>query len=145
MAQTLNHTIIGLDVGERRIGVARAHAEARLAEPLLTLDRREYPNIFATLTKLLQEHGATEIVVGLPRGMEGQETAQTATIRAFAHELERVTGLPVHMQDEAATSIMAEEELSLRGKPYQKGDIDKLAATYILRDWLEQPATQEAA
>jgi len=79
-------------------------------------------------------------VVGLPRGMQGQHTAQTAEAEAFAKSLRAQSGLPVHMQDEAVTSKQAEDELKGRGKPYGKGDIDALAATYILQDWL---ASQE--
>ena len=79
-------------------------------------------------------------MVGLPRGLDGQRTAQTEEVEAFARGLGERFGLPVHMQDEAVTSKQAEAELEARGKPYGKGDIDALAATYILQDWL---ATQE--
>jgi len=127
---------LGLDVGGRRIGVAVAGIVARLSSPLLTLDRQDAGDIFERIEKLIDEHQVADIVVGLPRGMDGQETGQTAIAREFADELARTCGVVVHMQDEAATSIAAEEELKASGKPYQKGDIDSGAAAIILSDWL---------
>jgi putative holliday junction resolvase len=137
------HNVIGLDVGGRRIGVAVASVEARLATPLVTIDRKDIPDIFPRLVKLLEEQSAEAVVVGLPRGMNGQETEQTAIARQFARELEKACKLPVYLQDEAATSIVAEERLKESRKPYEKGDIDKLAAAYILEDWLLRPVAEQ--
>ena len=75
-------------------------------------------------------------MVGLPRGLEGQSTAQTSEAEALAGSLRERFGLPVHMQDEALTTKHAEVELRSRGKPYVRADVDALAATYILQDWL---------
>lgn len=123
-----------MDVGERRIGVARAGVEARLAQPLTTLIHDD--DIWQTLAWLIEEQQADTVVVGLPRGLDGQETAQTGVARAFASALEQRLKVAVYLQDEAVTSKRAEAELDARGKPYQKGDIDALAATYILEDYL---------
>jgi putative Holliday junction resolvase len=82
------------------------------------------------------EQGAVGLVIGLPRGLDGQETAQTRAVREFAEQLKPAVQLPYYWQDEAVTSRQAEEELKSRGKPYQKGDIDALSATYILEDFL---------
>jgi putative holliday junction resolvase len=68
--------------------------------------------------------------------MDGQETQQTRDTERFVSLLRDKTGLTVHMQDEALTSQKAEAELQARHKPYQKGDVDALAATYILEDYL---------
>ncbi len=135
MAQT--HNILSLDVGNRRIGVALASLEARLPKPLLTIDRQEHEDVFVRIKELIAEHEAEAVVVGLPRGMEGQETEQTVIARKFARELEHACMVEVFLQDEAATSLDAKDELEASGKPWEKGDVDKLAATYILRDWLE--------
>ncbi len=128
--------VLALDIGERRIGVAIAHLEARIPRPLATIDRQTEPDIFKTLTDLAQEHNAETIVVGLPRGMDGQETAQTTSVREFASQLKESFSGTLALQDEAGTSLVAEEELQAKGGAYEKGDIDKLAATYILQDWL---------
>jgi putative Holliday junction resolvase len=132
--QTTPRAILALDVGDRRIGVARAGVEARLAQPLTTLLHDD--DIWQTLARLIEEQQADTVVVGLPRGLDGQETAQTGVARAFAGTLEQRLKVAVYLQDEAVTSKRAETELNARGKPYQKGDIDALAATYILEDYL---------
>lgn len=136
MQTPLPKSILALDVGEKRIGVARAGLEARLAQPLTTLDHND--NIWQTLAKLIGEQQVDTVVVGLPRGLDGQETAQTGVVRVFAAALEQRLKVAVYLQDEAVTSAQAEAELAARGKPYQKGDIDALAATYILEDYLRQ-------
>lgn len=129
---------LALDVGTKRIGVAIASAEAGLARPLATL-----PNDAGFLEALrqivLQEQVGT-LVVGLPRGLEGQATAQTAYAEAFAGTLRAHLGLPVVFQDEAVTSAQAEAELRARGTRYNKEDIDALSATYILEDFLAEGA-----
>src|SRR6476620_10156615 len=127
--------ILALDVGERRIGVALASSIARLPAVVTTIDRREH-DAFEIIAGLVREHGIGIVVVGLPRGMEGQDTAQTQYCRDFALELEEKLQMPVVMQDEAATSLAAEDYLKSLGKPYSKGDIDAYAAVIILRDWL---------
>ena len=70
--------------------------------------------------------------------MQSQETDQTRTVRDFVRQLQEHTELPVYFQDEAVTSEKAEAELKARKKPYAKGDIDALAATYILVDFLQE-------
>jgi len=127
-------SLLALDVGAKRIGVALASAGARLPHPLITLENG--PDIFRQLQDLVITEHTHAIVVGLPRGLEGQHTAQTMAVEAFAAELKPLVGVPLHWQDEAVTSRQAEAELRERGKPYTKGDIDALSATYILEDYL---------
>jgi putative Holliday junction resolvase len=123
--------ILSLDVGERRVGVAIASVIAKLSYPLTTLDNTE--GIWDQIDALASEHDVTTIVVGLPRNLSGDDTAQTQYVRTFAEKLSNYT---VMFQDEALTSKKAEKELNERGKPFAKGDIDALAATYILEDYL---------
>lgn len=131
-----NQTVVALDVGHQRIGVAVASVATGLASPLTTLHHDH--TIIRTLQTLLVEHEAVALVVGLPRGLEGQDTAQTRIIEAFGAELRKHLDVPIYWQDEAVTSRKAEEELKARRKPYSKGDIDALAATYILEDFLRE-------
>jgi putative Holliday junction resolvase len=133
MAAT-NSTILALDVGERRIGVAATNLLVRLPKPLTTLTHTDA--IWHDLDQLIQTEAAACIVVGLPRGLDGQETAQTATVRDFVTELQSHVTLPVFFQDEALTSQKAEAELKQTTKNFDKGMIDALAATYILEDFL---------
>ena len=134
-------TLLGLDVGERRIGAAIGDSIGRLASPLTTIDVDGLEIV--RLQRLMLEHDVTGFVVGLPRNMSGEETAQTGLVKEFVTR--RLDGfeLPVHYQDESLTSVRAEQELRQRNKPYAKGDVDALAATYILQDYLDNP--REAA
>ena len=127
-------TALALDVGERRIGVALASLQARIPAPLTTLLRGE--STFHDIQMLIDEHAVVVLVVGLPRGLDGQHTAQTMAVEEFKSSLERTLSIPVHWQDEALTSRQAEAELESRGKPYKKEAIDALSATYILDDFL---------
>jgi putative holliday junction resolvase len=136
-----SNSILALDVGGRRIGVARANPVARIAQPLTTLTNDA--DIISVLQKLIQAEDAGILVVGLPRNLEGQATAQTHSVEAFVEALKRHVTIPIYWQDEAVTSKKAESELSQRGKIYSKGDIDALAATYILEDFLHTHAPEE--
>lgn len=134
-------TILALDVGGRRIGVARANTIARLPAPLTTLINDQ--EIFNQLNKLMQDEQVTAVVIGLPRGMNGQETEQTGLTRKFAEEFKKHFSIPVYFQDEALTSQKAEQEIFSNAKKQNKGMIDALAATYILEDFLRQDNKSE--
>jgi putative Holliday junction resolvase len=129
-----NGTILALDVGGRRIGVAAADVIARIAHPLVTIENDD--QTVAKLKQLVDEEQVVGLVVGLPRNLNGNETAQTKEVQDFIASLRKYVDMPVYWQDEAVTSRQAEAELVERGKPYAKGDIDALAATYILEDFL---------
>lgn len=130
--------VIALDVGTVRIGVAVADMRSRLPQPLTTLINDEH--VVDTILQLLLSKPISQIVVGLPRNLDGNPTAQTKMVEDFVAALAPQTGVPITFQDEALTSVKAKEELERRGKPYAKSDIDALAATYILEDYL---ATKE--
>lgn len=139
-----NKLVIGLDVGERRIGVAVAGTAARIASAHSYIDRQKNADVVSSVHKVMNGHEVEAIVVGLPRGLDGQDTEQTQRSRLFAAELAQAFATPVVLQDEAATSVLAEERLRARGKPYQKGDIDAEAAALILQDYLNQRAGSTA-
>lgn len=132
------NSIASLDVGAKRVGVAVASLVTRLPRPLVTLARDD--KLFAALEKIINDEAVGALVVGFPRGMQGQRTAQTGAIETFEAELRQHFWLPIVFQDEALTSNKAEAELEARDRPYAKGDIDALAATYILEDFLTEHA-----
>lgn len=127
--------LLALDVGEKRIGVALANTVARLAKPFTTLINSDH--IMADLQQLVQAENVQAVIVGLPRGVEGQETAQTRAVRAFGEQIAIYTEVPLFWQDEALTSVKANLELNSRRKASTKADVDALAATYILEDFLK--------
>ena len=126
--------LLALDVGTKRIGVASASTTVLIAVPLTTIevDGTEMDAI----GKLVAAESVDTIVVGYPRNQAGDATAQTGYAEAFAAKLKDLA--PVVFQDESLTSVMAEDRLKASGKPYEKGDIDAVAATIILQDYLEQ-------
>ncbi|MBR2741593.1 endolytic transglycosylase MltG [Candidatus Saccharibacteria bacterium] len=128
--------VIGLDVGEKRIGVAKADSSTRIAIPVgfINVDGSEWREI----ARIARLNSTNLFVIGLPRSNEGNETAQSRYVRAFAKTLiEKVPGARIKLQDESLTSVMAEERLKSRKKKYEKGDIDAEAASIILQDFLE--------
>lgn len=128
--------IIALDVGEKRIGVARADSSTRIAVPVgyVEVNGSEWQEI----ARIARMQGSVYFVIGLPRSNEGNETAQSVYVRNFARELvQRIPGAKVKFQDESLTSVVAEERLKKRKKRYDKGEIDAEAASIILQDFLE--------
>ncbi|MEK7599747.1 MAG: Holliday junction resolvase RuvX [Patescibacteria group bacterium] len=132
----ISSSILALDVGNKRIGVAIASLASRLPSPFKTLDNDD--KFLQNLQAIITAENVETLVIGLPRGLDGQATDQTSIVQAFVEQLKTDVSLPTYFQDEALTSRKAEEELESRGKPYAKGDIDALAATYILDDFLAE-------
>lgn len=130
-----SRTLLALDVGEKRIGVARGDAQVRIAVPLETVavDGSEVGRI----TRMIADYHADTVVVGYPRNQSGEATAQTAAVETFVGRLPELSATVV-FQDESLTSVLAEDQLKRQGKPYTKADIDAQAAALILQDYLEQ-------
>jgi putative Holliday junction resolvase len=125
-----------LDIGEARIGVAITPPGVKIPQPLKTINNDEH--VMETIQELIRTHSVTQLVIGNPRNLQGQDTDQTRYVATFVNKLKSVITVPVHMQDEALTSVKAEDELKERKMSYQKEDIDSLAATYILSDYIEE-------
>lgn len=125
---------LALDIGEVRIGVAANPAGLSIAQPRGYIANDD--KVRKVIQGYIDKEKAEVLVVGLPRGMQGQETDQTKYVRNFIQELQTFVTIPIVLQDEALTSVKAEQELDARGKTYERGDIDALAASYILDDYL---------
>ncbi|MDB5165776.1 MAG: Holliday junction resolvase YqgF [Candidatus Saccharibacteria bacterium] len=128
-------TVIALDVGGARIGVAIADTSVKIAVPFgaIEVDGNEVQAI----AQLVVKEDARVVVVGYPRNQAGEPTAQTASVEQFAAKLTGITDELV-FQDESLTSVMAEQRLKARGGSYTKGDIDAEAAVIILQDYIEE-------
>ena len=137
--------IVGLDVGERRIGVAISDATYTLARPVGVLRHAalegDAPRRAAVEIARLaaEEDGVSSIVAGLPRHLDGSVSAMTARVTAFAVELGRLTHLPVALQDERLTSREAESRLAITDKDWRtrKERLDAAAAAIILQEYLD--------
>ncbi len=136
---TSRRNFLGLDVGDKRVGIAIASDQARLPRPLLTLIRDQ--NFWQKLKSLVDENDIGLIVIGIPRNLSGQPTAQTELTLNFEAELIRQLNIPTIHQDEALTSHSAEQSLKSKGT-YTKEDIDSAAACLILDDYLTLAAKQ---
>jgi len=129
-----SQTIVSLDVGEKRIGVAVSDDMVRIAVPYTTIEVDG--NELVKIAELVVQQDARLIVVGYPRNQQGETTAQTRYVENFA-ELLKDFGPNIVFQDESLTSVIAEQRLIAQKKPYTKGDIDAQAAAIILQDYLE--------
>ena len=132
--------VLGLDLGTRRIGLAISNSEATLAFPAGHLKREGGKKDIETLCGLVREREISCIVVGLPIHMDGRSGKAAESARAFARALAQATEKPVEMMDERWTSVEAERSLrdAPRAKKREKGNVDAVAATLLLRTWLEQ-------
>jgi putative Holliday junction resolvase len=148
-------TILALDFGARRIGVAVGSTLTGHGRPLAAIvvppGRAADATEFARVASLAAEHGAARVVVGCPYNADGSDGAMTGRARAFAADLERRLQLPVHRVDERYSSIEAQQRLRARRASGQRRrrvaavDVDSAAAVVILERWLggEREAEQE--
>lgn len=127
-------TILALDVGSARVGVAVANSIARLPSPLAILKNDD--TVFDELEELIKIHDVTTVVVGLPRNMKGEETRQSEISRRFANELAKKLKIETVFAEESLSSKRAEEEAKAM-KRTQKY-LDDIAACFILEEYLKE-------
>jgi putative Holliday junction resolvase len=134
--------VLGVDAGERRVGVALSDELRLLASPVTVLDRRRgLAPVLDALTDLARREGATQLVIGLPLNADGSEGPQARRAHDFARVAARVTGLPVQMWDERLSTRAAEDIIRSQGRNLrrvrQQGKLDAVAAASILQDYLD--------
>ena len=135
--------MLGIDAGERRVGVAMSDELRLIAAPVTILDRRPkgLALVFAALVKIVQREGVREIVIGLPLNADGSEGRQARRARDFARLTERVLGLPVTLWDERLSTREAEAIVRMQGRNVrrmrERGELDAVAAAAILQDYLD--------
>ncbi|MCX6016118.1 MAG: Holliday junction resolvase RuvX [Chloroflexales bacterium] len=130
--------ILGLDVGERRIGVALSDLSQTLATPYATIHATPIEIFYKKLSQIIAQEDVVQIVVGLPISLNGQEGPQAQRIRTFIAALTARVALPIATGDERYTSAAAERMMIDAGlRPEQrKARIDEVAASIILQDYL---------
>lgn len=127
-------TVLGFDFGTKRIGVAVGQAITSSASPLATVRATDGRPDWDHITRLVREWKPAALVVGLPYNMDDSEAGVAPSVRRFARQLEGRYHLPVHLVDERLTSVEAERHLGPGAA--EKGQLDSLAATFILETWL---------
>jgi putative Holliday junction resolvase len=127
--------VLAIDYGRRHVGIAMTDPERIIASPLRTLSVTSTGDAFEQIERLVEEHHVSELVVGLPRSLSGDEGPMAREVRAWALQLAETTGLPVHMVDERFTSReIAQLSASRRARRRRN---DHLAAALILQQFLE--------
>lgn len=129
--------LIGLDIGERRIGIARVDTLVRIPQALQTSPNDS--SFLATLKNLITEYDVSKVIVGLPRNLDGRETAQTAYVKNFCKDKLSCLNIPVAFQDETLSTVEAADRI--RGSK-TKVSIDAAAACIILEDYLNSEPQQ---
>jgi putative Holliday junction resolvase len=132
--------LLGLDVGDTRIGVALSDALGVAAHPLCTLTRKNRKVDLIAIADLVSIHKVERVVIGLPISLDGSIGTQAEKVQKFAQRLEHVIDIPIEFQDERFTTAEAEEILRELNKDTkeQKELIDEVSAVIILDDYLNR-------
>ncbi len=132
---------LGLDLGEKTIGVAASDATRMIASPLELIRKTKFGQDAAAVLKLMASRHASALVIGLPLNMDGSEGPRAQSARAFARNLDRIQPTPVAFQDERLSTTAVErfliEELDLT-RSRRAGVVDRTAAAWILQGALDR-------
>ena len=130
------HRILGIDYGEKRVGLALSDPMQMIASPYKTIPNK--PDLIVAIQSIMKAEIVEIVVVGLPKGMKGQETAQTKHVTSFVENLNQ-NDIKVELVDERLTSISAKKALVEQGikTGHNKGLIDQTAAAIILQQYLD--------
>jgi putative holliday junction resolvase len=131
--------MLGLDIGEKTIGLALSDAQRMIATPFKTIMRDKFTKDAATLLSIIEKHNIGALVMGYPINMDGSEGPRCQSIRQFVRNLEAKTAIPVLLADErmstmAVTRTMLDADLSRQRRAEL---VDKMAASYILQGVLD--------
>jgi putative Holliday junction resolvase len=131
--------VLGLDLGDARIGIAVSDPDRRVAVPVGTVRVGQPPGELRAVADLVRERRATLIVVGHPLSMTGDRGGRAVHAEAFAEALRAAVGVPVELHDERLSTVEAERALAaagIRGRE-RRAAVDASAATVVLQSWLD--------
>ena len=131
--------MLGIDYGERRIGLALSDPLGIIAKPLKVIDRKATPDYKSAIIEIIDEKEVVEIIVGLPVTMKGDYSEQTKAAQKFIDEISGICNIPVTEIDERFSSIAAKKALHEQGVKtgHEKGRVDETAAAIILQEYLD--------
>ncbi len=138
--------VLGIDFGERRIGLAISAEDGRWAMPLATIERTTDRRAIYQLAELAKSRQVELMVLGEPRLLDGQPSPNTERIRRFGKRLSDVCGLPVRLIEETLTTVEADQQLRQTGlgARSRRQHRDSLAAQLLLQDFLNQAKPGDA-
>lgn len=139
-------SVLGLDIGLKRIGVAGCDGLGLLATELTTIKRASFAEDVEKIREIVKKREATLLVVGIPLTMNGEIGPQAKQVMKYAKRLSKALNLPLEFVDERLTSVEAEEQLknSKKYSIFNKELIDRKAAAIILQEWLDNRRRREA-
>ena len=131
---------LGLDIGDKRIGVALSDPDGLLASPFTIINRREEMADIKAITDFISQHQVGQIIVGLPRSMDGSIGKQAEKVKDFTQKLCRHTEVPVEFRDERLTTVLAKRlmQAAKTKKSRGKAQDDAIAAAIILQGYLDE-------
>ena len=131
--------VLGLDFGERRIGLALSDPLGIIAKPLTIIDRKKTADHISRISEIISERKITSIVVGLPLTLKGGYSKQTEIVLAFIDQLKSDLQIPVVAVDERLSSVAAKKALQAQDVKtgHNKGRVDETAAAIVLQEYLD--------
>ena len=134
----MSRRVLGVDLGDRRTGIATGDTASGTAMPITVLDVPRGPALMQAIVDQVETHGPDVIIIGLPLNMDDTEGPRATLSRNFADELAQRTGLPVELHDERLTSFEAEQRLRGTSRSTKKARTDAMAACVLLESWLAE-------
>jgi putative holliday junction resolvase len=133
-------SVLGLDIGKKRIGVAGCDGTGLLATGLTTIERSSFQNDVEQLRSLVRDRQVQGLIIGLPYSMDGSIGFQAKQVQRLAHRLSEALDLPIEFVDERLTSVQAEQMMIAANlsPSRHKALIDRKAAAIILQQWLDE-------
>lgn len=140
--------LLGLDIGDRRIGIAFGDSDVHLATPVDVIERASVEEDARAIAAFVKKFDATGLIAGLPRNMDGTRGAQAESVRAYAEKIAVEMNMPVIFWDEQLTTVEATERVHASGAPAQRAQgprrrkksrrgLDAIAASVILQDYMD--------
>ena len=129
---------LGLDIGDKRIGVALSDPEGILASPLTIIDCCGEETDLKTIVDIIVQNKVGKVIAGLPRSMDGSLGKQAEKVKAFIEELRKHTDVPVTFRDERLTTVSAKRLMQGVRKTNKKTRHDDIAAALILQSYLDE-------
>ncbi|MGH7452156.1 MAG: Holliday junction resolvase RuvX [bacterium] len=132
--------ILAIDFGLKRVGLAVSDPMRIIASALDTVTYKSRRELLRRLVEVVQKNEITQVVMGLPRHMDGREGEMAKMVRQLIDELAKLVAVPVVAWDERLSSVQAERalrEMGVRARDTKRGEVDRLAAVFILQSYLD--------